>query len=553
MKKTYRCFLTCVAGLCLALLVMPGAAAACDHPDSARVGSARIEPDCVNPGVNEGWTCMECGYNYGGGPISALGHSWVYETENPTCTSDGRRIRYCNRDGCGLVEVLEVLPKLGHHYQHCDEIPSTNCQPGVPERQVCDRDRCGDVVILGDAPAPARPHNITVVVEETEERTRGEWCGDCNKWILMSVDKAPDRHNCADYAEPIPTVEPTCTTNGHRGGVQCSVCDKVLENSSVIPARGHTEQVTLSGRAPTCTGEGRTEEIRCSECGYVIQRSETIRPTGHRPVIDERVEPTETATGLTEGSHCGVCGTVLVAQQVIPAKGGSTGGTESPASSGDDETLGDEDLGDEDIPLAEKPFLFEDVAKGKWYYDAIYYVYQRGLMNGNNKSGTLFSPNENTNRAMIVTILDMLTAENDLADLMVPLAGEPKSFPDVEAGKWYTEHVLWATAAGIVGGYKEGTFGPLDDVTREQLVVILYQYAGKLGADRTGRADLSGYEDATRVSGYAREAMEWAVDLGLLTGRKDGGVVRLEPKGTATRAEVAVVMMNFCKLVVDAE
>lgn len=559
MKKSYQWILTGAVGLCLALMVMPGAARAADaHNNVVEFGEEKA--DCRKGyGVRPGLKCADCGDILREPEWYAVSHSLVSKTTPATCTNEGKRVYYCSV--CGAEDRTEVLEKQPHTYQHFDEKPSTNCKPGEPEKQECIY--CGDVVVLGEVPAPARPHNITVVVEETEERTRGEWCGDCYEWVVVSMLK--ERHVCEDHAVPIPDETATCTTNGHVGGFHCSICDKVLEGSVVIPAKGHTEQVTLSSRAPTCTAEGRTAEIRCSVCGDVIQRSETIRATGHTVVTDSAVAPTETTDGLTEGSHCSVCGTVLVAQQVIPATGGntgdnpggntggSTGGTESPVGPGDDEDLGDEDLEDPDTPLAEKPFLFEDVTKGKWYYDAIYYVYQRGLMSGNNKSGTLFSPNENTNRAMIVTILDMLTAEDELADLMVPLAGEPKSFPDVEAGKWYTAHVQWAAAAGIVGGYKEGTFGPLDDVTREQLVVILYQYAGKLGADRSGRADLSGYEDNARVSGYAREAMEWAVEIGLLTGRKDGGVVRLEPKGTATRAEVAVVMMNFCNLVVDAE
>ena len=560
MKKTYRWLLTCAAGLCLVLLVMPGTAkaAGCAHHPNLPVDK---QPTCTEYGFYKSVMCEVCGFPVGGDPIAPLGHSWVNEETPATCTGAGHKSRYCRV--CGIVEDLGETAPLGHNYaDYSLAIPSADCRPGEPAKQKCTR--CDDVIPVGETPPPAKDHVHETLPARNENETEGDWCPVCGKIFVPRVDKT--NHNCADYAEPIPEVKPTCTTNGHRGGTQCSVCDKVLENASVMPAKGHTETVTVSYRAATCTREGRTEEIRCSVCGVVLQWSESIPATGHTVVNIPRLEPTETEPGHTAGSYCSDCGTVFTESVEIPATGGNTGGntgdnpggntggTETPVGPGDNGEPGDEeDLEDPDTPLADKPFLFEDVAKGKWYYDAIYYVYQRGLMNGNNKSGTLFSPNENTNRAMIVTILDLLTMENELDDLMVPLAGEPKSFPDVLVGKWYTEHVLWATAAGIVGGYKEGTFGPLDDVTREQLVVILYQYAGKLGADQSGRADLSGYEDADKVSRYAREAMEWAVDLGLLTGRKDGGVVRLDPKGTATRAEVAVVMMNFCKLVVDAE
>ena len=132
----------------------------------------------------------------------------------------------------------------------------------------------------------------------------------------------------------------------------------------------------------------------------------------------------------------------------------------------------------------------------------------------------------------------------------VPVAEEPQepvshSFPDVAAGAWYAGAVAWASASGIVTGYGSGLFGPNDPITREQLAVMLCRFAQSQGEDtaQSGMA-LQEFADAGDVSAFAREAMGWAVSAGLLTG-KDGG--RLDPQGSATRAEAAAILMRYCQ------
>lgn len=179
---------------------------------------------------------------------------------------------------------------------------------------------------------------------------------------------------------------------------------------------------------------------------------------------------------------------------------------------------------------------FTDVNQEMWYHEGIDYVIDNGLMNG--VGDNLFSPNGTTNRAMIVTILYRLEGTP---------GGEVASFTDVADGQWYSDAVGWAAANGIVTGYENGTFGPLKAITREQLAAILYRYASYKDCDVSASASLQGFGDAGTVSSYAVPSMQWAVGAELINGM-DGN---LKPKGTATRAQVATILMRFCENVAN--
>ena len=183
----------------------------------------------------------------------------------------------------------------------------------------------------------------------------------------------------------------------------------------------------------------------------------------------------------------------------------------------------------------EEPLPFTDVASDAWYAQAVAYVYRQGLMSGTAQDR--FSPDLTTNRAMLVTILYRLAGS--------PTVDGGSAFTDVASGDWYASGVAWASANGIVTGYGDGRFGPNDPITREQMAAILYRYAGFAGQSTAGQADLSGYTDAGQVSPYAAEPMGWAVDQGLITGVSAG---TLAPGGSATRAQVATILMRFCEL-----
>ena len=179
----------------------------------------------------------------------------------------------------------------------------------------------------------------------------------------------------------------------------------------------------------------------------------------------------------------------------------------------------------------ETPTLpFTDVAEGDWYYDAVAYCWENGIMDGT--SGTAFAPNMLLNRAMMAQVLYNLAGGT---------ASTVAGFPDVAASAWYADAVNWAAANGYVTGYDNGSYGPEDSLTREQLAVILYRYAGSPAP----AGSLDGFADAASASAYAVDALRWAVGEGLLTG-KDGG--RLDPTGTASRAELAQILARFAQM-----
>ncbi len=173
---------------------------------------------------------------------------------------------------------------------------------------------------------------------------------------------------------------------------------------------------------------------------------------------------------------------------------------------------------------------FSDVASGDWFYDAVSYVRSNNLMNG--VTTTTFEPYTGLTRAMLVTILYRLEAS--------PSTGS-SSFSDVDSGQWYTSAVSWAAANGIVTGYSNGSFGPLDTVTREQMAAILYRYAVYKQYDVSASASILGYSDSEQISDYALDAMEWACGAGLITGYGTS----LTPCSGATRAQAATIIMRF--------
>lgn len=176
---------------------------------------------------------------------------------------------------------------------------------------------------------------------------------------------------------------------------------------------------------------------------------------------------------------------------------------------------------------------FNDVSANDWFASAVDYVTGKGMMNGT--ADNTFSPKANTTRGMVVTVLYRLENQPSTS---------AASFTDVASGAYYANAVAWANANGIVSGYGSGKFGPNDKVTREQLAAILYRYAQYKKYDVSGANSLDGYTDAQSVSSYAVPALQWANAAGVVTGKSGS---KLDPKGNATRAEVAAMLMRFCE------
>lgn len=175
---------------------------------------------------------------------------------------------------------------------------------------------------------------------------------------------------------------------------------------------------------------------------------------------------------------------------------------------------------------------FADVPSGSWYYDDVAYVYDTGLMTG--LTVTAFGPNLSTTRGMIVTILWRM--ENE------PAAKHGCPFADVRRGSYYEQAIAWASENGIVTGFDASTFAPDRAITREQLAAILFRFAAYRGMDAvTLRENLSSFQDQAAISAYAVSALNWAVGEGLMQGTGD----KLEPTGSATRAQVAAMLRRF--------
>lgn len=181
------------------------------------------------------------------------------------------------------------------------------------------------------------------------------------------------------------------------------------------------------------------------------------------------------------------------------------------------------------VEIVDNGKSFRDVSAASWACGAVAFVSGHELFIGTDEG--VFSPNASMTRGMVAMVLHNLEHNPD--------SGRDSQFSDIAGGAWYAGAVSWAARQGIVYGYPDGSFGPGKEVTREQLAVMLYRYAGspKTAAGSAGR-----FDDSSSISGYAREAMDWAVENGIINGVS---VDRLDPGGLATRAQVAQMLKNF--------
>lgn len=216
-----------------------------------------------------------------------------------------------------------------------------------------------------------------------------------------------------------------------------------------------------------------------------------------------------------------------------------------------DETEPDETEPEQTVPGDETPDVdgevdlpFRDVPENVWYRKPVEFVYQNGYMSGT--SDTTFSPSLSVTRGMMVMVLYRIAGSPEVAE------EDCAYFADTQ-GKYYTQAVGWARANGIVSGISETRFGPNNNITRQDAMLIFYRYCvDYLGLDGTCSGDLSGFADSGRVSGYAQTAVSWAVDNGLMSGSSSAGGLKLNPKGNLTRAEAATVLKALVLRILEA-
>lgn len=188
-----------------------------------------------------------------------------------------------------------------------------------------------------------------------------------------------------------------------------------------------------------------------------------------------------------------------------------------------------------------KDYVFSDieVIEGNWKYESVNYVYEKGLMTGISGT-TLFKPDDPLTRSMFATILHRAAG--------TPQVNFTDRFTDVKSGLWYSNAIIWAYNQKIVSGYNDGSnrYGINDYITREQIAKMLYVYAGTQGYNTSAKQPLTAYTDYTLVSPWATDYMSWAVGNGIISGKPNAdGSYRLDPKGNATRAECAAMLMRF--------
>ena len=332
---------------------------------------------------------------------------------------------------------------------------------------------------------------------------------------------------------------PTCTEKGYTTHT-CSCGDSYVD--TYVDALGHAWDNGKVTKSATETETG-VKTFTCTRCSET--KTETIPKLTHEHSYTAVVtDPTCTAKGYT--THTCSCGDSYVDTYVDALGHAWDGGTvtkQPTATETGIKTFTCTRCGEtktETIPAGSCPSAgFTDVpGEDNWAHAGIDYCVANGLMSG--VGDNLFAPKMTTTRAQIVQILYNLEGE--------PKVSGTTPFTDLTQN-WYKDAVLWAYQTGVVSGTSATTFAPDLPVTREQIAVILMGYAEKvLGVTRTWTpADLSVFPDAGSVSGWAKDALADAVALGLISGASNGGVTYLSPKGSATREQVATILMEFCK------
>lgn len=439
----------------------------------AQFADTVVDPTCTKQGYTH-HVCTVKGCTYA--PVddtyvAATDHTWVKtQTNPPACTEQGTAFYKCS--ACGATRT-EKIAALGHDLSRCDLVPDATCtQPG---RAVGTCARCG--VKINEV-IPAKGH---------------------------------------DYSyKSASSTEPTCTESGRYQGT-CPRCGK--EYNDTIPALGHDWGEWVVAQEPTAETTGYRYHL-CARCN--TREGEDI-PKLHEHAWNAGVvtqKPTATEPGVKTFT-CTICGATKT--ESIPATGLPSVCPGGPTCPG---------------------YAFRDMpVPADWSHEGLDYCIYRGYVAGT--SASTVSPTGVCTRAQLVSILYRMQGEPtnvkdyELAKLRAP-------FNDVPRGQWYTDAIWWAKLTGVVAGTSATTFDPEGEITREQLAVILYNYTQQFAPGSIPAAgSLAGFPDAGSVSSWARTEMAWAVGNGLISGTGSGGVAYLSPQGSATRAQVAAILMRF--------
>ena len=481
---------------------------ACQH----NYEQTTIAAECERPGYII-MTCSSCGDSYVQKTLAELGHDYL----NGTCTR------------CGQKEG-----ETPHKHSYKDIVTAPTCTEKGYTTHTC---ACGDSYV--DTYVDALGHawdsgKVTKAATETETGTKTFTCTRCGETKTETIPKLTHEHS---YKAVV--TAPTCTEKGYtthtcacgdsyvdtytdalghawdngkvtkpatetENGVKTFTCTRCGETKTeTIPKLTHEHSYKAVVTAPTCTEQGYTTHTCACGDSYVDTYTDALGHAWDNGKVTK--EPTETETGVKTFT-CTRCGETRT--ETIPATG-----------------------------VVDVTEMFTDVSHS-WADDGIQYCVTHQLMSG--IGNDLFGPKLTTTRAQIVQILYNLEGE--------PKVSGTTPFTDL-TNDWYQDAVLWAYQTGVVAGTSSTTFEPDLPVTREQIAVILMEYMTRvLKLERTWTpADLSAFPDADSVSDWAKDAMADAVALGLISGASNGGQTYLEPQGSATREQVATILMEFCK------
>ena len=460
-------------------------------------------PTCVEPGITV-HTCKVCGDSYVSDEVAATGHKWDEGkvTVQPTAEKAGEKVFICAV--CDETVTVSLAP-VEHIHSYKEEITKPTCTTAGYTTFTC---ACGES--YRDAMVSALGHDYDSVVTAPGCLTTGyttHTCTVCGESYRDTQTSATGH----DWDEGKVTTQPTEEKEGVTT-FTCAACEEIRTEPipKLIPDHKHDYKAVVT--EPTCVDGGYTT-YTCA-CGdtYTDDKTEAL---GHsyEAVVSE---PECLAAGYTTYT-CTGCAHSYVTDET-EATGHAFADGICTVCGAKDDTL--------HICPAKK---FPDVDVSLWYHDAIDFVLSKGMMNGTGNGA--FAPNAALSRAMLVQILYNIEGK--------PAYETELTFTDVAEGAWYYDAVMWAAENGIVLGIGDGTvFAPDANVTREQMVTILYRYAK---SPEVKEAELT-FADAADVSDWAAQAVAWAAENGVVKGVGDN---KFAPKDNTTRAATAQVCMNY--------
>jgi len=551
------------------------------------------DPTCAELGYTT-YTCKVCGDSYKSDFVAPSGHAYESVVTEPTCTTLGYTTHTCSV--CGDSYKDNYTPATGHIYGEWETVTAPTCTAEGQEKRIC---VCGAAEYRDTDKAE---HQYKAVVTAPTCTDLGYTthtcvaCGDSYKddfkpavghtygeWQTMKeatcTEKGVERRTCvcgaaeyrdADKAEHQYRTEvtaPTCTEIGYTT-YTCTYCGDSYKTDYVAPT-GHSFGDWVLTRAATCTGKG--EETRTCACGETETRNIDKTEHQYETVV---TAPTCTEIGYTTYT-CAVCGHNYIADLQLATGHDHVAIVTEPTCTEEGYTTytchcGDSYVGDEvpavghtfgewaetRIPACAEPGEevrtcevcgatesreTESFCPAKAFSDVDTRQWYHDGLCYVLRNGLMVGKSE----SVFAPNADLSRAE--LVTILYRMAGSPsvenmtQPFTDVMAGQWYSNAVIWAYNAEVVKGISNTAFAPNANITREQIAAILYRYAG---AEAVEEDSLKDFTDAGKVNAYAVEAMNWAVSVGLINGVAEG---ELAPQSNATRAQIATILMRYCE------